>query len=119
MFLPVVIIAWCRRSPSPRQQANEALVAQIQIVMLAGFSHKAYQAMGDEYLMPAIAAVVIGGTNILGGRGTYMGTVLGTVTIVLLSSMLSVMQMPEAGRQIIYGTVIIGMLLVYGRQEEH
>jgi ribose transport system permease protein len=87
-------------------------------MLLAGFSHKAYQAMGDEYLMPAIAAVVIGGTNILGGRGTYLGTVLGTISIVLLSSMLSVMQMPEAGRQIIYGTVIIGMLLVYGRQEE-
>ena len=93
--------------------------AAVTGMMLAGFSHKAYQAMGDEYLMPAIAAVIIGGTNILGGRGTYMGTVLGTVTIVLLSNMLSVMQMPEAGRQIIYGTVIIGMLLVYGRQEEH
>ncbi len=88
-------------------------------MMLAGFSHKAYQAMGDDYLMPAIAAVVIGGTNILGGRGTYLGTVLGTLTIVLLSSMLSVMQMPEAGRQIIYGAVIISMLLVYGRQQEH
>ncbi|MBV9522373.1 MAG: ABC transporter permease, partial [Alphaproteobacteria bacterium] len=33
----------------------------------------------------------------------------------LLQSILSVLQMPEAGRQIIYGTVIIAMLLVYGR----
>jgi ribose transport system permease protein len=73
--------------------------------------------MGDDYLMPAIAAVVIGGTNILGGRGTYLGTILGTILIVLLQSMLSVMQMPEAGRQIIYGAVIIAMLLVYGRQD--
>ncbi len=95
------------------------ICAAVTGMLLAGFSHKAYQAMGDEYLMPAIAAVVIGGTNILGGRGTYLGTVLGTISIVLLSSMLSVMQMPEAGRQIIYGAVIIGMLLVYGRQEEH
>lgn len=63
--------------------------------------------------------MVIGGTNILGGRGTYAGMVLGTISIVLLSSMLSVMQMSEAGRQIIYGAVIIGMLMVYGRQEEH
>jgi ribose transport system permease protein len=86
-------------------------------MLLAGFSHKAYQAMGDDYLMPAIAAVVIGGTNILGGRGTYLGTILGTILIVLLQSMLSVMQMPEAGRQIIYGAVIIAMLLVYGRQD--
>jgi ribose transport system permease protein len=86
-------------------------------LLLAGFSHKAYQAMGDGYLMSAIAAVVIGGTNIMGGRGTYLGTVLGTILIVLLQSVLSIMQMPDAGRQIIYGGVIIGMLLVYGRQE--
>ncbi len=87
-------------------------------LLLVGFSHKAYQAMGNEYLLPAIAAVVIGGTNIMGGRGTYLGTVLGTILIVLLQSMLSVLQMPEGGRQIIYGAVIIAMLLVYGRQQE-
>jgi ribose transport system permease protein len=85
-------------------------------VLLAGYSTNAYQGMGDPYLLPAIAAVVIGGTNILGGRGRYLGTVVGTILIVLLTSVLSVMQMPEAGRQIIYGLVIILMLLVYGRQ---
>jgi ribose transport system permease protein len=85
-------------------------------VLLAGYSTNAYQGMGDAYLLPAIAAVVIGGTNILGGRGRYLGTVVGTILIVLLTSVLSVMQMPEAGRQIIYGLVIILMLLVYGRQ---
>jgi ribose transport system permease protein len=84
-------------------------------VLLAGYSEKAYQAMGDAYLLPAIAAVVLGGTNILGGRGTYLGTIAGVILIGLLQSILSVMQMPEAGRQIIYGSVIIAMLLVYGR----
>jgi predicted ABC-type sugar transport system permease subunit len=59
--------------------------------------------------------IVLGGTNILGGRGSYLGTVVGVILIVLLQSMLSVMQMPEAGRQIIYGVVIVAMLLVYGR----
>jgi ribose transport system permease protein len=86
-------------------------------VMLAGYSTKAYQAMGDPYLLPAIAAVVLGGTHILGGRGTYLGTVAGVILISLLQSILSVMQMPEAGRQVIYGVVIIVMLLVYGRGE--
>jgi ribose transport system permease protein len=84
-------------------------------ILLAGYSSKAYQAMGDPYLLPAIAAVVIGGTNILGGQGRYAGTVVGTILIVLLQSVLSVMQMPEAGRQIIYGLVIILMLVLYGR----
>jgi ribose transport system permease protein len=86
-------------------------------VLLAGYSTKAYQAMGDPYLLPAIAAVVLGGTSILGGRGTYLGTVAGVILITLLQSILSVMQMPEAGRQIIYGVVIIAMLLLYGREK--
>lgn len=84
-------------------------------VLLAGYSTKAYQGMGDAYLLPAIAAVVLGGTSILGGRGTYAGTVAGVILITLLQSILAVTQMPEAGRQIIYGGVIIAMLLLYGR----
>lgn len=84
-------------------------------MLLAGYSNKAYQGMGNAYLLPAIAAVVIGGTNILGGRGRFIGTLVGVILIVLLNSVLSIAQMPEAGRQIIYGAVIIVMLLVYGR----
>jgi ribose transport system permease protein len=91
------------------------LCAGLSGVLLAGYSTKAYQGMGDAYLLPSIAAVVIGGTHILGGKGRYAGTVVGTILITLLSSVLSVMQMPEAGRQIIYGLVIIVMLLAYGR----
>ncbi|HUL09961.1 MAG TPA: ABC transporter permease [Candidatus Acidoferrum sp.] len=71
--------------------------------------------LGDNLLLMAIAAVVLGGTNILGGRGTYLGTVAGVILIVLLQSILAVMQMQEAFRQMIYGVVIVAMLLVYGR----
>jgi ribose transport system permease protein len=84
-------------------------------VLLAGYASKAAQSMGDAYLLPSIAAVVLGGTSILGGRGSYLGTVAGVILITLLQSILSVMQMPEAGRQIIYGVVIVAMLLLYGR----
>jgi ribose transport system permease protein len=83
--------------------------------LLAGYSTKAYQGMGDPYLLPAIAAVVLGGTSILGGRGTYLGTVAGVILITLLQSILSVIQIEEAFRQLIYGTVIVAMLLLYGR----
>jgi ribose transport system permease protein len=84
-------------------------------ILLAGYASKAAQAMGDAYLLPSIAAVVLGGTSILGGRGSYAGTVAGVILITLLQSILSVMQTPEAGRQIIYGAVIILMMLLYGR----
>ena len=91
------------------------MLAALAGVLLAGYSGNAYQAMGDSYLLPAIAAVVLSGTNILGGRGSYLGKVAGVVFIVLLQSMLAVLQMPEAGRQIIYGVLILAMLLLYAR----
>ena len=96
---------------------TSALCASLAGVLLAGYSAKAYQGMGNAFLLPAIAAVVLGGTHILGGRGRYSGTVVGVILIVLLNSVLSITQMPEAGRQIIYGAVIVGMLLVYGRNQ--
>lgn len=93
-----------------------SLCATTAGVLLAGYSAKAYQGMGNAFLLPAIAAVVLGGTHILGGRGRYLGTLVGVILIVFLNSVLSIMQMPEAYRQIIYGAVIVGMLLVYGRE---
>lgn len=85
-------------------------------ILLTGYASKAAQSMGDAYLLPAIAAVVLGGTSILGGRGNYLGTVAGVILITLLQSILSVMQMPDFARHIIYGVVIVGMLLIYGRE---
>jgi ribose transport system permease protein len=94
-----------------------SLCAALAGVLLAGYSAKAYQGMGNAYLLPAIAAVVLGGTNVMGGSGRYAGTLIGVLLIVLLNSVLSIMQMPEAFRQIIYGLVIVGMLLIYGRSD--
>jgi ribose transport system permease protein len=93
-----------------------SLCAATAGMLLAGYSAKAYQGMGNAFLLPSIAAVVLGGTHILGGRGRYLGTLVGVILIVFLNSVLSIMQMPEAYRQIIYGAVIVGMLLVYGRE---
>jgi ribose transport system permease protein len=95
--------------------AMSGALAAFAGILLTGYAHKSYQAMGDAFLLPAIAAVVLGGTNIMGGRGSYLGTVAGVILITLLQSILSIMQMEEAGRQVIYGAVILTMLLVYGR----
>ena len=87
-------------------------------IMLSGYSNQAFQAMGDPYLIPAIAAVVIGGTSISGGRGSYLGTIIGVIFITYLSSLLSVLQVPEAGRQIFFGVMIIAMMISYSRRKE-
>lgn len=80
-------------------------------VMLAGYANQAYQSMGDPFLLPTIAAVVIGGTSILGGRGGLFGTIGGALFITLLTSLLSVMQIEDAWRNIIFGVIILMMLL--------
>ena len=97
--------------------AISGMLAALGGVLLAGYAGKAAQSMGDVYLLPAIASVVLGGTSILGGRGNYLGTVAGVILITLLQSILSVMQIAEFGRQIIYGVVIVSMLLLYGREK--
>lgn len=85
-------------------------------VLLAGYANQAYQSMGDPYLLPAIAAVVIGGTSILGGRGSYAGTVAGALFVTLLTSVLSVFQIDPAWRQILFGGIIVAMLLTQRRR---
>jgi ribose transport system permease protein len=87
-------------------------------IMLVGFGGQASLGMGDPYLFQSIAAVVIGGVYILGGRGTYVGVVAGSITLVALVSVLLALNMPDYGRSIIYGVIILGLLLAYGREEE-
>jgi ribose transport system permease protein len=86
----------------------------IGAILLAGYANQAYQGMGDPYMLPVITAVVIGGTSIMGGQGGYGGTIVGAIFITLLSSILSVLQMPEAFRQIVFGAIILAMLLIRG-----
>ncbi len=85
-------------------------------IMLVGFGGQASLGMGDPYLFQSIAAVVIGGVYILGGRGHYIGTVAGSICLVTLVSVLLAMNMPDYGRSIIYGVIILVLLLLYGRE---
>jgi ribose transport system permease protein len=87
-------------------------------IMLVSFGGQAALGMGDPYLFQSIAAVVIGGVYILGGRGHYIGSVAGAICLVTLISVLLALNMPEYGRNIIYGVIILLLLLFYGREEE-
>ena len=94
------------------------ILSSVGAILLTGYTNQAYQGMGDPYLMPVIAAVVVGGTSIQGGSGNYVGTFAGAVFITLLSSILAVMQMSDAARQIIFGAIILAMLLAYRSAEK-
>ncbi|MEZ4671288.1 MAG: ABC transporter permease [Anaerolineae bacterium] len=87
-------------------------------LMIAGNAGRSFNEMGEPFLLPAIAAVVVGGTSILGGSGKYLGTVAGVILIRLLDSALNIVQVPPAVRDITFGLVILAMLFLYGRAEK-
>jgi ribose transport system permease protein len=97
--------------------ALSGLCSALAGIVLVGFGGQASLGMGDPYLFQSIAAVVIGGVYILGGRGHYIGAAAGAVTLVTLVSVLLTMNMPEYGRSITYGVIILLLLLLYGREE--
>jgi ribose transport system permease protein len=97
--------------------AVSGLFSALAGILLVGFGGQASLGMGTPYLFQSIAAVVIGGVYILGGRGSYLGAAAGAASLTALVSVLLAMNMPEYGRSIIYGVVILVLLLLYGREE--
>lgn len=91
------------------------ITAALAGVLLTGYTGSTFFGIGEPYLLGSIAAVVVGGTSIFGGRGGYGGTIAGAVIIVLIQSMLNVLDIADAGRDIVYGLVILVLLFVYGR----
>lgn len=65
--------------------------------------------------LPSVAAAVIGGTSIFGGRGGYGGTILGALILTVLTTMLTLMQIPEGGRRILFGLIILAVTALYIR----
>lgn len=86
--------------------------------LMAGYTHTAFLGIGNEYVMWSIATVVIGGTSLAGGKGGYIGTIAGAVIFVLLESLLTVMNITEAGRRIANGAIILILVSIYYSQEK-
>jgi ribose transport system permease protein len=76
-------------------------------ILLTGFSGQASLGMGDEYLLPSIAVVVIGGALITGGRGHYLGMLGGALLLTALQTLLAGTTLPYATRTILFGLVVL------------
>jgi ribose transport system permease protein len=84
-------------------------------LLLLSMNGQGYVGIGDPYLLSSIAAVVLGGTSILGGRGSYLGTVAGAVLLVTMTALITVINASEGWRSLILGCLILGMLPLSGR----
>jgi len=88
-----------------------ALCAALVGVMLTGFGFQATLDMGDAFLLPSIAAAVVGGTLVTGGRGHYLGMFGGALLLTALSTLLSGVLLPAAVRSIIFGGVLLAAVV--------
>lgn len=94
------------------------LFAVVGGLMLLGYTETVFLNLADNLTLPSVAAVVIGGTLVAGGIGGYVGSAIGAVLLTVLSSFLTTINMPESGRIIINGVVLILLLAIYGRQRK-
>ncbi|MFE0753709.1 ABC transporter permease [Inquilinus sp. NPDC058860] len=88
-----------------------ALCAGLVGILLTGFSGQASLGMGDDYLLPSIAVVVVGGGLITGGRGHYLGMLGGVLLLTALQTLLTGSNLPYATRAILYGLVVLGAVV--------
>jgi ribose transport system permease protein len=83
--------------------------------LLLGWSGGGYIGVGDPYLFTTLAAVVIGGTSLMGGYGGYGFTVIGVLVLQVLSAFLIGIGLKYEWQQFIFGLLILPMVALYGR----
>ncbi|ABG03370.1 inner-membrane translocator [Rubrobacter xylanophilus DSM 9941] len=96
--------------------ALSGMLAALGGAILLGYTRQVFLNLGDPYTLPSVAAVVVGGTLLAGGVGSYAGTMAGALVLTLLTSLLTALDLPESARQIVYGLTLLALLSLYGRQ---
>jgi ribose transport system permease protein len=91
------------------------LLASVAGLVVAGLLNSATLGTADSFLLPSIAAAVIGGTSIFGGIGTYGGTLMGAIILTVLDSFLVLLNAADSVRQILYGLIILLLVTIYAR----
>ena len=92
-----------------------ALMAAVAGFLISGLTNVASVSLVDTSVLPSVAAAVIGGTSIMGGRGGFGGTIVGALILTVVSSLLSSLGYPEAVRQVLFGSIIVAVAAAYTR----
>jgi ribose transport system permease protein len=92
-----------------------AILAAVAGILVAGVANTATVSLVEQSVLPSVAAAVIGGTSIMGGRGGYAGTIVGALILTILTTLLTVLEMPEAVRQVLFGAIIVVVAAAYTR----
>jgi ribose transport system permease protein len=92
-----------------------AILAAVAGILITGVANTATVSLVEQSVLPSVAAAVIGGTSIMGGRGGYAGTIVGALILTILTTLLTVLEMPEAVRQVLFGAIIVAVAAAYTR----
>ncbi|MBN2051083.1 MAG: ABC transporter permease [Spirochaetales bacterium] len=89
------------------------VLASVIGLLLIGNMGMAFKDMGSNYVMPSIAAAVVGGVSLMGGDGNYVGVILGAIFLQTLTNLLVAMGWGDAGKWLGFGIVLFVLLILY------
>ena len=89
------------------------VLGSISGILLAGRTGAVDLQLANAFLLPSVAAAVIGGTSIFGGVGGYAGTILGALILSVLNSMLTFLNVGQAIQQVVYGAIVLALAWGY------
>ena len=92
-----------------------SLLAGVTGLLYVGLIKAPSLSLAEPLVLPSVAAAVIGGTSIFGGRGGYTGTIVGALILTVLTTLLTVLQMPEGARRILFGLIVLSVTAAYLR----
>ena len=95
-----------------------AILAGIGGLLYVGLIKANTLSLAVPLVLPSVAAAVIGGTSIFGGRGGYAGTIVGALILQVLATLLLVLQVPEGTRRVVFGLIILAVTAAYTRITE-
>ena len=93
------------------------MVSIAAIIQVARIGSMDYANAGSGYEMDAIAAVVVGGTSMSGGKGSILGTVLGMLIIAVMNNLLNLMGVPPFLREAFKGFIVIAAVLLQKKEK--
>jgi ribose transport system permease protein len=90
------------------------MIAALTGLLLVGYVGQAFLGLGTSYVLTSVVVAVIGGVSLSGGRGDYVAVAIAAVFLTVLTSLLTALQIGEAGRQCIFGATLLAFLVVNG-----
>ncbi|MFA5468605.1 MAG: ABC transporter permease [Sphaerochaetaceae bacterium] len=92
------------------------MIAGVTGFLYLGYLASVYNiSLGDKFTLISVIAVVVGGTSLGGGKGSYIGVVIGAFLLQLMESFLVTIRIEQSMRQMLFGIILLVIIFMYGR----